>query len=543
MSTLYRAIWSDATSTSASLDELRGRVAAWALEDPDAAPLAEGKQELVVSQERHRGIMHRAVGDTAFEVITTDRTPGDVTEWVTLVRVIANETGLHTLVELAMSSDDLDLRVSVGRPKVVHELLEAAARPRLAGSRLQTESVAIPANAIEILVDLLSDPERSLPLIVCSATSNEREPNWLRVAASIASRAEGVATVVTLDTAAVDAFKRTYDDLAIWGGGIRVYAPGAVTRESDQWRHRYYLRSRIEEATQSTVDRIVYSVTQLSTRRRVPLVFEAFDHQMGLPADALDGMIPAADLAAAREAWVNERAAHRVQSETQRDQYERELEDLRDQQNGLARELAHANGHLARLKEELLTRELADVLWGTEHEVESDTPDEVQAASEAALAAQVYLSEWLVVPDSSIRDLEDIDTAPNAYAWGNTTWRGLRALAAYAKDRADGWNKGDFWQWCASGPPLGWPATPKKLSMTESASVQNNEKFRRARVFKVDRAVENSGEILMLAHLKISEGGGNLAPRVYFHDDTAGATGKVHVGLIGPHYLVPNKQT
>lgn len=47
----------------------------------------------------------------------------------------------------------------------------------------------------------------------------------------------------------------------------------------------------------------------------------------------------------------------------------------------------------------------------------------------------------------------------------------------------------------------------------------------------------------MLAHLKISEGGGNLAPRVYFHDDTSGSTGKVHIGLVGPHYLVPNKST
>jgi hypothetical protein len=46
----------------------------------------------------------------------------------------------------------------------------------------------------------------------------------------------------------------------------------------------------------------------------------------------------------------------------------------------------------------------------------------------------------------------------------------------------------------------------------------------------------------MLAHLKIAEGGGHLAPRVYFHDDTGGATGKAHVGFVGPHYLVPNKQ-
>lgn len=159
------------------------------------------------------------------------------------------------------------------------------------------------------------------------------------------------------------------------------------------------------------------------------------------------------------------------------------------------------------------------------------------------MAAQIYLSEWLVIPESAIRELDDIDAAPEAYNWGNKTWRGLRALAAYAQDRAGGWDRGGFWDWCASGPLLGWPATSKKLSMSESETVQNSDRLSRTRVFDVDRDVDPSGEITILAHLKVSEGGGNLAPRVYFHDDTNGTTKKVHVGLVGPHYLVPNKST
>ncbi|WP_255491855.1 MULTISPECIES: hypothetical protein [unclassified Actinotalea] len=47
----------------------------------------------------------------------------------------------------------------------------------------------------------------------------------------------------------------------------------------------------------------------------------------------------------------------------------------------------------------------------------------------------------------------------------------------------------------------------------------------------------------MESHLKISEGGGDIAPRVYFYDDTAGAIRKVHVGFVGPHYLVPNTRS
>ena len=74
-------------------------------------------------------------------------------------------------------------------------------------------------------------------------------------------------------------------------------------------------------------------------------------------------------------------------------------------------------------------------------------------------------------------------------------------------------------------------------------SVMNSTKLDDARCFPVDRRVDESGKIHMYAHLKIAEGGGNLAPRVYFLDDTAGTTGKVHVGFVGPHYLVPNKST
>jgi hypothetical protein len=47
----------------------------------------------------------------------------------------------------------------------------------------------------------------------------------------------------------------------------------------------------------------------------------------------------------------------------------------------------------------------------------------------------------------------------------------------------------------------------------------------------------------MLAHLKIAEGGGPLAPRVYFHDDTRGPTGRVHIGFIGPHKYMENTRT
>lgn len=522
MSVLYRAVWTDGAS-GANLDDLRHCAAAWAQETSEPAPLVEGQTELDVSQGRHRRIDYRPVTPEAFEFTASDQKPGDATVWTTVIRVVADDTGVHTLVENRMESDDFTLRVSVGRPKVVHELLEVTAKPLLGTSVLLTEPQAVPASGIDILTDLLAAPGRTLPVIVCSEPGGNHDGSWLTWANRIASRSEGVAAVVTLDHDAVTAFKGVLGDLAIWGGGIRVYAPIPVTPDSDGWRHRYYLRARLEGANQATIDRIVYSVAQLSARRRVPDVFAVFAERTGLPADALDGMIPASELDAAREQW----------------EFDRDL--ALAEHSELEKELARAIGHLARLKDELISRGLGEILWGTQHEIAAAVPDEVQDTSEAVLAAQTYLTRWLSIPDAAPQELDDIDTAPNSFAWGNTTWRGLRALAAYAEDRANGWDKGGFWEWCAEGPLLGWPATSKKLSMSESETVQNSDKLSRTRIFKVDTAVAHAGEITMLAHLKISEGGGNLAPRVYFHDDTRGATGKVHVGLVGPHYLVPNK--
>lgn len=527
VSILYRAVWSDAAvpDRSAMIDQLKQRITAWVQECDDAPPLVEGESQFDLSKDRRRTVTLRFASEDAFEVVSTDRDPGETTEWVTTIRVLSDTEGIHALVELSMSAEDLARRVAVGRPRIVHEMLEAAWKPTLGGSRLPTEALELPPNGVPILIEMLARADRSLPIIVCAEPSRENDGSWLDVARKIAARTEGVAAVVTLRTPAVEKFKQSFGQLAIWNGGIRVYAPGIVTSESEGWKHRYYLHSRIEMFEAATIDRIVYSVAQLSTRRRIPAVFKIFGDSAGLPAGALDDMISVKALLEEREEW------------------ETKLELARANENDLNQELMNATGHLKRLGDQLLNQGLAELYWGTKFGLEDSEPDQVQDISEAVLGAQAYLDDWISLPDSAIRNLEDLDTAPEAFNWGNTTWRGLRALAAYAEARAGGWDAGGFWEWCKSGSPLAWPATRKKLSMTESEGVRNGGKFKGTRDFEVDKLVDSSGRVTMLAHLKISEGGGSLAPRVYFYDDTGGATGKVHIGLVGPHYLVPNQST
>jgi hypothetical protein len=70
--------------------------------------------------------------------------------------------------------------------------------------------------------------------------------------------------------------------------------------------------------------------------------------------------------------------------------------------------------------------------------------------------------------------------------------------------------------------------------------VTTRAKFSSARTFRVPEEVDPSGRILMEAHIKLRPVG-YPAPRMYFHDDTAGATGKIWIGYLGEH--LPNTRT
>ena len=149
----------------------------------------------------------------------------------------------------------------------------------------------------------------------------------------------------------------------------------------------------------------------------------------------------------------------------------------------------------------------------------------------------------VVVPDPALREIETLDADEKSADWARELWKALRALNAYAEE--SGYFQGGFWEWCehSNSEHNLWPATPKKLAMSESDTIMNSGPLRRTRRFYVASSIDPSGYIHMQAHMKISEGGGQHIPRLYFHDDAKGKTGAMHIGFIGPHRLVPTTQT
>lgn len=86
------------------------------------------------------------------------------------------------------------------------------------------------------------------------------------------------------------------------------------------------------------------------------------------------------------------------------------------------------------------------------------------------------------------------------------------------------------------------PFPAAQVRLTESVAVRRGRKFRDSRTFPVPVEVDPSGWADFGAHIRVDSGGkGAIAPRLHFHDDTNGQTGKVFIGYVGPH--LPNTMT
>lgn len=275
-------------------------------------------------------------------------------------------------------------------------------------------------------------------------------------------------------------------------------------------------------------------ISDASTRNRIeaagseslatPVSGRGHEHEPHVHQEAHSS--PVADRASTLEAL-------RIQRDAVREELDNEILEHAETEA----ELKQALFLIRRLRRLGIETGRTGTVWQAE-QATAEAGQTVMTVSEAVTRARADLWEFVALPDGADRDLDRLDTAPKAMVWGNAVWRGLTALADYADDVRTRAYTGGFWRWCEDSGA--WPANRKKLAMCESQTVEGSRKWREKRVFKVDRAVDPKGKIYMGAHLKIAEGGGGLAPRIYFHDDTAGRTGRVHVGFAGPHYLVPN---
>ncbi len=220
-----------------------------------------------------------------------------------------------------------------------------------------------------------------------------------------------------------------------------------------------------------------------------------------------------------------------------------ELRSARQDREQRERELAEANEERHRIQLKLDTY---DALIQDGRAVAAEPSDGYDGPPVPTISGVIAVAreecENIVISDAAPREIDDLEADEKSGDWARELWKALRALDAYAAE-AEFFN-GGFWEWCEhTNNPHAWPASSKKLAMSESDTIMNSGPLRRARRFLVDQKIDPSGYITMEAHMKIAEGGGQHIPRLYFHDDSKGRTNKIHIGFVGPHRLVPTTQT
>ena len=156
-------------------------------------------------------------------------------------------------------------------------------------------------------------------------------------------------------------------------------------------------------------------------------------------------------------------------------------------------------------------------------------PGKVRSVQEAVAVAAERLPAVSIPAEVAVA-AESLDESGRRRARGRAVLNALTALHLYA---IDGLRGGDFKQWCLRGGNCGVVLSGNAVTMNESAGVQRDKRMLQARWFPVDSLLGPTGRRKMVAHVRLDNG--PTAPRLYFWDDTRGATGKVHVGYIGPH--------
>lgn len=553
MAILYRAIWNDRGP------ELVSRVCAafatW-VDRKSSGQLLGTEADSTTSDGAMRVRVERAEGagapvGAALRASFDEANKGD-SRWTISVRSWeeaaddGEANGGWVWVDVEAVADDLLENVTIAAPKFVVPLLLSGREPNRQGVSLTPQPSAFGGEqGAEALAELVTDVGRDVPLVVFSALPDGFQVRDLPRGTSVADRfneaitraaamTAGLAVVCRLDEEGTQYFNeivgRTYE---VRDGAFRVYLPDVDPAVDEGWRHRYTVPARFMRNRDAAGRLVGRAIALRAGARRPP---DNYD----MVADLLDSVKSGEpkelhELLELAEREIDDQRTGLVALDQKYLIAIEEQQQLEEDNNRLRADLDHARKMLG-----LVGREMWEDRSDAVAEIEEELlPGNAESPSEAALLAQEYLADFLSFPDEACKDLDDIDAAVEARAWGETSWRGFRALHAYGQALVDTDDPGSFWTWCAnSGSPYAWPASPKKLAMVESDSVKKSDKLSAKRIFPVDKDIDPSGETLMESHLKIAEGGGMLAPRIYFLSSRE--QGKVYIGYFGPHRNVPN---
>ena len=459
-------------------------------------------------------------------------------------------------------------------PELVRTLLEAAPgrdgiATLTAGPQKVTEA------GLDLLIDILCDAERQVPVVVISRHPRRDPEEWSELAKELTADLVGVAAVYELDKEATERLDvdPAFEDHKVFGGAVRTYLPGVdPASPDDARRHRVLTAAKILESPGRARKLLTALPWELARTRPMPEALQRVE---------TDGFAVVRDAAAVLKARTKERQTATVGggssapsgngtegrriaeleqalSETLAEmaRYKEECQEARVRgskaearayaadrraeeeildHDATRTELDEALDQVRRLQGELVAAGLVERAYAKVAD-EDRTPTLLSVGE-----LRPYLSRLARVRvDVDWEIAERLDDNFKAATWAAKAWRALRALDDYAAARAGGEFDRDFHAYCRQPPPGRTGISANAVAITESDDTRQNRRFAQARLFNVPTSVHPEGRIHMWAHIKL-DSAGRTAPRMHFYDDTAGPTGLIHVGYVGPH--LPNRQS
>lgn len=440
-----------------------------------------------------------------------------------------------------------------GAESLVHELLDAGlqggGRPHLGPEPLSVDPVHIgDVGHTEAIRNAIVSPKRPVPYLVIAwdpINPDTAMGDMTRRAQSAASQLAGLARVFVLPLELLTRFQRLVGgELDLQPGEARLYLTGS----QDPHRHRT-LSAELVRTDAHQAGRWASQLLRLTlAEREPPPLYGQARARLGSQRQApmLEaGPSPAERIAALEterdDLWeaLFETREQRASARQQRDEMSQQIFDMQEELQ------------LAQLRADDLQRQLIDsqdqmVKWLLQAGQQAAAPEadaskrkyqQVTSIRQALQLARANLAR-VDIPPAAEHRIADLDSTIESQSWALSVFDGLLALEAYA-NTGSGFK--DFRDWCRrSNHQRVWFANAKKLAMNESEEVMRQPELRKYRMLPVSAEAASGGTIEMQAHLKLSNA--SFAPRLYFHDGTRGAnaTGKIHVGYIGPH--LPTKR-
>lgn len=482
--------------------------------------------------------------------------------WATDIVAVYNPDQKQADYYCSVSTEQVDhhAEIAIAAPRVAVALLSGATSKNWP---LDPQSLKLDAEVADHFATVLASSDRGLPFVVLRPgdESENARSEAISTADRIAKSLAGLCSVQVLNSELVAALspRFTSDGYFLPAGHIRVFHPSATGRDlATRANPMRRLRSaeaivgwvRAQVAPRSVVRQPQSTIAQyLRSDRALTAISGGETHGSVERVNALEN--------------ANKRLNNAiVELEHDNENLLVAAEEYQLEYGVLNEEFGQVRAHMAKTTRDLRAMETAlkcalaiypdlDAMlherglhpW-PQHVESTKTPDDVATIASAMDPgsstdcfeySRELLTEWLSIPESAGQELNVLDDSPNASVWAAKAWRAFVALAAYAEAKKwDPEGVTGFWEWCESGAPLHWQASQKLLAMKESDGTMNNRKFAGSRAFPT----EEGSTMVMEAHIKISAGGNDTIPRLYFsYDETLG---KVRVGFFGPHRCVPN---